>query len=118
MIRPMRVPKQGDVVLLDFPGVVKTKRRPAIVVSGNPYHAARPDVLVGLVSTQINQATTKTDHLLTDWHQSGLSKPSAYRTFLATTPRHAITRIIGRLSDRDWQAVQECLISAFDLDRH
>jgi hypothetical protein len=39
---------------------------------------------------------------------AGLKRPTAFRTFLVTRPVAEMTRI-GRLSDRDWKAVQECL---------
>jgi mRNA interferase MazF len=115
MNRPIRLPRQADIVLLDFPGVEKTKRRPALVVSSTLYQSTRPDVMVSLITTQIDAATSVTDHLLADWRQVGLNKPSAYRTFVVTIPRSAIVRTIGRLSERDWRAVRECLSAAFGL---
>ena len=44
------MPDPGDVVWLEFPGALITKRRPAVVLSSNEYHAVRPDVIVGLVT--------------------------------------------------------------------
>jgi mRNA-degrading endonuclease toxin of MazEF toxin-antitoxin module len=58
--------KAGDVVVVNFPGVVETKRRPAVVVSSDIYHATRPDVIIGLITSQA-VATTPTDYLLQDW---------------------------------------------------
>ncbi|WNN92036.1 type II toxin-antitoxin system PemK/MazF family toxin [Gloeocapsopsis dulcis] len=37
---------------VDFPGVTGIKRRPAVVLSSDTYHANRPDVIVGLITTQ------------------------------------------------------------------
>ena len=82
-------PDQGDVVLVEFPGAQLTKRRPAVVLSSAQYHAERPDAIVGLITSQLVHARTATDHKLEDWKQVGLSKPSAYRTFVATLPRSA-----------------------------
>jgi mRNA interferase MazF len=42
----------GDVVAIDFPGVTGVKRRPTVIVSSPVYHAARPDVVVGLITSQ------------------------------------------------------------------
>jgi mRNA interferase MazF len=92
-----RIPGTGDVVLLDFPGVKQTKRRPAVIVSSTLYHRQRADVIVGLITSQIDSATAATDHVLEDWIQVGLTHPSAYRTFLVTVPRSAIRRRIGTL---------------------
>ena len=41
----------GDVVAIDFPGVSGVKRRPTVIVSSPVYQAARPDVVVGLITT-------------------------------------------------------------------
>jgi hypothetical protein len=45
--------RSGDVVPANFPGVVGTKKRPCVVVSTDDYHAHRPDVILGLLTTQI-----------------------------------------------------------------
>ena len=98
MLRP------GDVVVVDFPGVATTKRRPAVVVSTDDYHTHRPDVIVSLLTTQIAAATAPTDYVIQDWAAAGLHRPSASRSFLATLPAtDAVLR--GRLSDRDWEEV-------------
>ena len=44
--------KPGDVVVGAFPGADATKVRPAVVLSAELYHRHRPDVIVGLVTTQ------------------------------------------------------------------
>ena len=99
--------ESGDVVLLDFPGIQKTKRRPAVVVSSSVYHRQRTDIIVGLITSQIGAATAATDHLLQDWALARLRQPSAYRTFLVTGS--AISSRIEELSRRDWTSVIKCL---------
>ncbi|MDI6793397.1 MAG: hypothetical protein QME81_11120 [bacterium] len=37
-------PQPGSVVVVDFPGAVVVKRRPAVVLSTTTYHTQRPDV--------------------------------------------------------------------------
>ena len=101
----------GDIVTIDFPGVRGIKRRPAIVVSTALYHRHRPDVIVGIVTSQIEQATTPTDYLLKDWAEEGLHRPSAFRAFLVTLPITEAT-VIGHCSGRDWQGVLDCLRKA------
>lgn len=98
-------PAPGEVVTVDFPGVRGLKRRPAVVVSTDLYHANRPDVIIGILTSQIAGATAPTDYVLKDWAVAGLRQPSAFRAFLATIPQ-ANVRIIGHLSDRDWQEVR------------
>lgn len=109
MNRKKTIPDPGDIVLLDFPGVKQTKRRPAVIVSSALYHKDRPDVIAGLITSQIDPATAATDYLLQDWAQAHLSRQSAFRTFLVTIPRSAITSSVGSLSDRDWVSVRQRL---------
>jgi mRNA-degrading endonuclease toxin of MazEF toxin-antitoxin module len=47
----------GNVVIVDFPGVTGIKRRPAVVLSSNTYHATRPDVIIGLSLVSRHPAT-------------------------------------------------------------
>lgn len=107
--------EQGDVILLEFPGVKTTKIRPAVILSSKRYHTARPDIIIGLITSQVQRANSYTDHVLQDWSESGLAKPSAYRTFLTTVPRSAVRLTLGKLSDRDWRAVAQRLKVALGM---
>jgi len=90
----------GDVAAIDFPGVTGIKRRPAVIVSSPVYHATRPDVVVGLITSRPT-ALGPTDHVLQDWAEAGLRAPSVFRCFLATLPPTTHAVLIGHLSDRD-----------------
>lgn len=103
--------RPGDVVVVDFPGVVETKRRPAVVISTDEYHKYRPDVVVGMFTTQRDKATAPTDYLLLDWATSGLHHPCAFRSFLLTLPAEGAD-YIGRCSERDWREIQARLVRA------
>ncbi len=105
----------GDVVVVDFPGAIGTKRRPAAILSSDLYHASRPDVIFGLITSQTASAIAPTDHPLVDWAAVGLRVPSAFRSFVVTLPRTAIQHAIGRLSDRDWEIVRARLDTALAI---
>ena len=60
-------------------------RRPAVVVSSPIYHAARPDVVMCLITSRII-AIGPTDYALQDWAQAGLRVPSVFRSIFATLP--------------------------------
>ena len=105
----------GDIVVVDFPGVQGIKRRPALVVSSDQYHRTRPDVIVGVITSQTQTSLGPTDHLLADWKAARLTKPSLFRAFLATLPRASIASTVGQASAADWAAVQECLRAAFEI---
>lgn len=98
----------GDVVVIDFPGIQGIKRRPAVVISSTRYHAARPDIVVGLLTSQ-TPALGPTDYLLQDWAEAGLRLSSVFRSFFATLPPAAHPELVGHLSGRDWQGVSACV---------
>jgi mRNA interferase MazF len=106
----------GDLVSVDFPGVTGVKRRPAVILSSATYHAIRPDIIVGLITSQTKGLGT-TDYLLQDWAAAGLRVESIFRSFIVTLPKSSNIIQIGHLSERDWQAVRACLKIAFsELD--
>ena len=106
----------GDIVTVDFPGVTGIKRRPAVVLSSATYHAIRPDVIVGLITTQITGLGV-TDHALQDWQIAGLRVESVFRSFIVTLPPSANLVSIGQLSERDWQGVRSCVkVALAELD--
>ncbi len=105
----------GDIVWVEFPGVVQTKRRPAVVLSSSTYHATRPDIIIGLVTSQTSKATAPTDFLIQDWQAGGLRVPSAFRAFIVTLPRSAVVSTMGTLTPRDWNEVVTRVKLAMDL---
>ncbi|HEV8718635.1 MAG TPA: type II toxin-antitoxin system PemK/MazF family toxin, partial [Candidatus Binatia bacterium] len=102
----------GDVVAVNFPGATGIKRRPAVILSSAVYYSSRPDVIVGLITSQTAAAVGPTDYLLQDWTQAGLRVPSAFRSFLATLPPSTNPVLVGHLSARDWQGVRVCVKAA------
>lgn len=98
-------------MLVDFPGVTGVKRRPTVVLSSGLYHAHRPDIVVGLITSRAI-ASGPTDCTLQDWASAGLRVPCTFRSFFATLPPMANPVVIGRLSDADWRSVRERVRSA------
>ena len=104
--------KPGDIVLADFAGATGVKQRPTVVASSALYHLHRPDLVLGVLTTQLRSATTPLDYVLLDWAAAGLRRPSAFRAYFSMS-LPADAQPVGRLSDRDWQGVQVCLANAF-----
>ena len=102
----------GDVVAVNFPGVTGIKRRPAVILSSVVYHSSRPDVIVGVITSQTAAAVGPTDYLLQDWAHAGLRVPSAFRSFFATLPPSTNPVPVGHLSARDWQGARACVKGA------
>jgi mRNA interferase MazF len=107
--------KPGDVVVGAFPGADTTKIRPAVVLSSELYHRHRPDVIVGLITTQQPIDLAPTDCELPDWRQAGLRQPSFFRLFTVTLLQREV-RLIGRLSESDWTSVRTCFKAGFGSD--
>ena len=105
----------GEVVLVNFQGARGVKRRPDVVVSTDAYHQSRPDVVLAVITTQIDSAISPTDYLLKDWHLAGLKNPSAFRSYFGTYERRSLATVIGKLSERDWQEVQGRLRIAISI---
>lgn len=104
----------GDVVVIDFPGVTGIKRRPSVVLSSNLYHASRPDVIVGILTSQ-TIAPGPTDYVLKDWSQAGLRVASIFRSFFATLPLATHPVVAGHVSERDWQGIRSCVKKALAI---
>ncbi|WP_427157557.1 type II toxin-antitoxin system PemK/MazF family toxin [Aliinostoc sp. HNIBRCY26] len=106
----------ADVVTVDFPGVTGVKRRPAVVISSVTYQRVRPDIIIGLITTQTTSLGV-TDYALQDWVEAGLRVASIFRSFIVTLPASANVVLIGHLSERDWKGVRTFLKIAFaELD--
>ena len=101
-----------DIVTVDFPSVRGVKRRPALVLSSKAYHAARPDVIVGLITSQ-TKGLGRTDHIIKEWEKAGLKKPSVFRSFIVTLPPSANLVRIGYLTDDDWREVCQRLAASY-----
>lgn len=102
----------GDVVTVDFPGVTGVKRRPAVVLSSALYHANRPDVILGLITSRTERLGL-TDYVLEDWQAAKLRVASVFRCFIVTLPPEANLARVGHLSKRDWQGVKACVQISF-----
>jgi hypothetical protein len=69
-------------------------------------------VVVGLITTQAPNPLAPTDCALCDWKPAGLRAASYFRLFPVTLPQRE-ARLIGRLSDSDWESVRACFRAGF-----
>jgi mRNA interferase MazF len=95
----------GEVVVCHFVGADGVKHRPAVVISTDALHAAGADAVAGELTTKLGKAAQGTSHLLLDWAAAGLHQPSLFRCYFSMI-LHGHARVIGKLSDQDWQEVQ------------
>jgi len=116
-LRKQIAPQPRQVVLVEFPfsDAEGSKERPAVIISSASYPACENEVIVLMVTSNVERAKCETDCPLMDWREAGLSKPSAVRCRPATIRVERVNDVIGSLTDEDWQRLQECLHLALDL---
>jgi len=101
----------GDIVLVPFPFTDQTgnKKRPAVVVSSDAYHIARPDLILLAVTSQVRPGTAFAEATVDQWKQSGLLRPSVIKPVVATIERRLALKKLGRLQLRDRSVLQRIL---------
>lgn len=117
--------ERGDVVLVAFPyleasGSLQSKVRPALVVSGPNLHAHTADVIVAAISSRPTSVPLPTDvHLIAhspEHTAAGLKTTSWIKAAtLATIPRAAIHRRMGKLSGATLSEVEKRLRASLEL---
>lgn len=101
----------GDVVLVPFPFTDQStsKRRPAVVVSGDAYHRERPDLIILAVTSQARPQPAFGEAAVTKWKEAGLLRPSVLKPVVATIERGLVLRKLGRLEGKDRRALGKVL---------
>ena len=101
----------GDIVLVPFPftSQVASKKRPAVVVSSRAYNAAKPDVVVMAVTSQLRASAALGEVWVQDWKAAGLLKPSAIKAVFATLEQSLVIRQLGTLALADQAALKNAI---------
>jgi mRNA interferase MazF len=101
----------GDVVLVPFPFTDQSgaKKRPAVIVSSNAYHAGRRDLIIMAITSQVRQPLGFGEALVNDWQAAGLIKPSVLKPVLATIEQGLVLRTMGTLSAADLRTLRETI---------
>ncbi len=118
-------PHRGEVVLVQFPfldtgGQAQVKPRPAVVISSQVIHQQTADVLIAAISSRPISQPLPTDYPITygtpEAKSTGLKRTSWVKASnLATVPRAAVGRRLGRLTPQGLQAVDDRLRLALGL---
>lgn len=101
----------GDIVLVPFPFTDQsaTKQRPGVIVSSPAYNRVRRDLILMAVTSQVRGSGAFGEVLVQDWQAARLLKPSAIKPVLATLEQALVIKTLGRLSQRDCQALKETI---------
>ena len=101
----------GDVVLVPFPFTDQTgsKKRPAVVVSSSAYSAARRDIVIMTITSQVRNPLPFGETLMTDWQSAGLVKASIIKPVFATIEQSLVIRGMGKLVAADAKPLHKLL---------
>ena len=93
---------RGDVILVGFIFSDETgvKRRPALIISSDSYHARRDEAIIAAITSRTDRILVG-DHLITGWQGAGLLFPSMLTGIIRTIKQEMIYRKLGSLSIRD-----------------
>jgi mRNA interferase MazF len=103
----------GDVVLVPFPfsNQKAFKKRPAVVVGSRAYNAAKPDVIIMAITSQLKASGVFGEVLLSNWQGARLLKPSAVKPVFATIEASLILAQLGALDSTDQTALRTPIAS-------
>ena len=108
--------KRGAIVLVEFgySEGIGSKKRPALVLSTEPYHQNRQEVIVVAITSNVSRLLTG-DTLIKRWREAGLLFPSVATGILRTIKANLIVRTLGTLPHQDLQRVERNLRHALGL---
>lgn len=109
--------RRGDVLLLPFPftDVDTTRRRPAVVVSSEPFMDETVDLIVAMITSRGRPTPLPGDYSLKDWRAAGLIGPSIVRPRVATIHSKRVIRRLGRIASDDMSGINTGLRIALGL---
>ena len=101
----------GDVVLAPFPftNQAAVKQCPAVAVSSRAYNAAKPDVIIMAITSQLRAIASLGEVWIVDWQLAKLLKPSAIKAVFATLEQNLIIRRLGALQAQDQSALRAAI---------
>lgn len=101
----------GDVVLVQFPFTdqVRSKQRPAVVVSSSAYQQQRPDVILLAITSQVRSTLGYGEALVADWNAAGLLKASVFKPLIITAEARLLRKQLGKLSSADARTLRNVL---------
>jgi len=94
------------LVRFRFTGGQGTKRRPAVILTGDHYHNSRADAVMLALSTR------RGDHYfgdceIVDWQGAGLPQPTKAKGVIQTIEQRTVESRLGTLSANDFTRVKQ-----------
>ena len=101
----------GEIVLVPFPFTDQstTKKRPAVIVSSEPYNRQRPDIIIMAITSQAGSSDHFGEVNVIYWKQAGLLKPSIAKPIFTTVEKGLILKKLGSMGEKDQSELQKTL---------
>jgi mRNA interferase MazF len=101
----------GEVVLVPFPFTNQNaqKKRPSVIISSSEYNAARPDLILIAVTSQVKTPLLFGEIMISDWRAAGLLKLSVIKPVITTVQKDLVIKKLGKLMPTDLQLLEELL---------
>ena len=101
---------RGDVVLVEFVFTDEsgTRVRPALIINSPAYAAARNEIIVAAITSNVTRRLSG-DYRLIGWRHAGLLYPSSVTGIIRTVRRSMIRRRLGTLTATDLAAYDRVL---------
>ena len=113
---------RGDIILCRIPMISedfkKNKVRPALIVSKNLNNDRLDDVIVAICTSNISRHNEGSQYLIEgdEIIRTGVKVTSVVKCeTLLTINKSMIIKILGRLSEKGFYAINECLKDALEL---
>ena len=105
----------GEVLICKFPFSSNTgnKKRPVVVINSANYKSTWGDLIL-LAITSKTQSENKL--LISDWEDTGLYKPSAFKGQIFTLLKEDIYMNLGHLSDKDQKTLKQYLKQIIEIE--
>ena len=103
-----------EILLVPFPFTDRsmTKRRPALVLSGEAFFQDTGQVICAMITTA-KRSRWQSDVILTGWLDAGLPVPSKVRMKIFTLDGRMVIKKLGCLSEPDVDAVARSFQTVF-----
>ena len=108
--------KRGDIVLVSFVFADEkgVKKRPALVLSSEPYQSGRQEVIVAAITSNVDRMLVG-DYKIKDWERCDLPMPSVITGIIRTIKQNMIVRALGTLPSPERKAFGKTLKIALAL---
>ncbi|MEE9355903.1 MAG: type II toxin-antitoxin system PemK/MazF family toxin [Methylococcaceae bacterium] len=106
----------GTIVLIAFPFTdqIRSKQRPAVVISSKAYQQSKPDLILMAVTSQIKARTSFGEVVIDEWKNAGLLKPSVIKPVIFTVEKNLIKKGLGQLASEDIKQLRQNLVTIID----